>query len=81
MLEAPAPTRLTWEIEPRDGGLSRLRVSHATQDAPRTAAIVSGSRPEAGGGWPYILRDLKALLETGKPAAPRASGGPDAVDA
>jgi len=34
-----------------------------------TAAITSGSVPEAGGGWPFVLSDLKTLLETGKSLA------------
>ena len=32
-----------------------------------TAAIVGGVVAEAGGGWGWILSDLKTLLETGAP--------------
>ena len=32
-----------------------------------TAAIVGGVVAEAGGGWGWILSDLKTLLETGDP--------------
>ena len=31
----------------------------------KTAAQVSGEIREAGGGWSFILSDLKTLLETG----------------
>ena len=60
-------TRLTWEIEGGDDGVSRLTVIHELAGAPRTAAMVSGSLEEQGlgGGWSWILSDLKSLLETG----------------
>lgn len=58
--------RLTWEIEPGAGGITTLTVTHELDRAPKTAAQVSGKIPEAGGGWSFILNDLKTLLETGK---------------
>ncbi|KAA2256326.1 transcriptional regulator [Solihabitans fulvus] len=59
-------TRLTWELEP-EGDLTRLTVTHELPDASGLAVYVSGNAPEgAGGGWPFILSDLKTLLETGK---------------
>jgi uncharacterized protein YndB with AHSA1/START domain len=58
--------RLTWEIEDGGPGISRLTVTHDVEGAPKTAAQVGGQTPDAGGGWPYILSDLKTLLETGK---------------
>jgi uncharacterized protein YndB with AHSA1/START domain len=60
-------TRLTWEIAGGDDGVSRLTVVHELDAAPRTAAMVSGSLEEQGlgGGWSWILSDLKSLLETG----------------
>jgi uncharacterized protein YndB with AHSA1/START domain len=58
--------RVTWEIEPDKGGVTRLTVSHELEGAPRTAIVVAGDDPKAGGGWPWILSDLKTLLETGK---------------
>jgi uncharacterized protein YndB with AHSA1/START domain/DNA-binding transcriptional ArsR family regulator len=57
--------RLTWEIEEGPGGVSRLTVTHELQGAPKTAAWVGGQVPDAGGGWAYVLSDLKTLLETG----------------
>jgi uncharacterized protein YndB with AHSA1/START domain len=58
--------RLTWEIEPGPGGVTSLTVTHELSGAPKTAAQVSGKIREAGGGWSFILSDLKTLLETGK---------------
>jgi uncharacterized protein YndB with AHSA1/START domain len=60
-------TRLTWEIEPGpSGGITSLTVTHEVEGAPRTAALTSGEIKQAGGGWSFILSDLKTLLETGK---------------
>jgi uncharacterized protein YndB with AHSA1/START domain len=59
-------TRLTWEIAAGPGGMTTLTVTHELDRAPKTAAQVSGKIPEAGGGWSFILNDLKTLLETGK---------------
>ena len=59
-------TRLTWQIDQDDEGFTRVSLTHEVDGAPRHAAIVSGSVPDAGGGWPFVLSDLKTLLETGK---------------
>jgi uncharacterized protein YndB with AHSA1/START domain len=59
-------TRLTYEIdEARDS--TRLTVTHELEDAPKLAAMVAGGGESegAGGGWAWILSDLKSLLETG----------------
>jgi uncharacterized protein YndB with AHSA1/START domain len=66
---AEAVTRLTWEIEEDRGGITRLTVTHDVTGAPLTAKMVAGNVPNAGGGWPFILSDLKTLLETGKTLA------------
>ena len=60
-------TRLTWEIEEGTGGVTRLTVTHDLEGAPKLAAMVSGGQEDtgAGGGWSWILSDLKSLLETG----------------
>jgi len=58
--------RLTWEIEAGPDGVTTLTVTHELDRAPKTAAQVSGRIKEAGGGWSFILSDLKTLLETGK---------------
>ena len=57
-------TQVTYEIE-EEYHLTRLTVSHDLQDAPVHAALVNGDVPNAGGGWPMVLSDLKTLLETG----------------
>jgi uncharacterized protein YndB with AHSA1/START domain len=54
-------SRVTWEIEAKDGGTSLLRVVHdQLEGAPKTAAGVAG-------GWMWVLSGLKSLLETGAP--------------
>jgi uncharacterized protein YndB with AHSA1/START domain len=58
------PSRVTWEIEPRDGGYCLLTLTHDQLDgAPKTAVSVSGE------GWMFVLSGLKTVLETGKPLA------------
>ncbi len=64
-MSAEGFTRLTWELEP-EGGVTRLTVTHELDGAPKTAKQVAGELAEAGGGWSYIISDLKTLLETGK---------------
>jgi uncharacterized protein YndB with AHSA1/START domain len=55
------PSRVTWEIEPQDGSVSKLTVVHdQLENAPKTAENVAG-------GWMYILSGMKTLLETGEP--------------
>jgi uncharacterized protein YndB with AHSA1/START domain len=63
-LTAEPLTRLTWEIV-EEMGFSRLTVIHELVDAPVHASMVAGEVPNAGGGWPFVLSDLKTLLETG----------------
>jgi len=61
-------TKLTWEIEEEHPGLCRVTITHDVTDAPITAGMVSvtpGKLDEGGGGWTFILNDLKSLLETG----------------
>ena len=58
---AEPPSRVTWEIEAQDGGVSKLTLVHdQLDDSPQTAASVSGS------GWMFVLSGLKTLLETGE---------------
>lgn len=69
-----ADTRLTWEIEEGNRGVSTLTLIHDLAGAPCTAALADGQHatglPESpGGGWAWILSDLKTLLETGRPLA------------
>jgi uncharacterized protein YndB with AHSA1/START domain len=60
-------TRITWEIEPTTAGFCRLTVIHELEGAPIMAAATSSKVDgEGGGGWAWIISDLKSLLETGK---------------
>jgi uncharacterized protein YndB with AHSA1/START domain len=55
------PSRVTWEIEPGDGGVTKLTTTHDRLEAsPKTAESVAG-------GWMYVLSGLKTLVETGEP--------------
>ena len=60
-LAEEAYSRVTWEIEPQDGGVTKLTVTHDQLEAsPKTAASVAG-------GWEFVLSGLKTVLETGEP--------------
>jgi uncharacterized protein YndB with AHSA1/START domain len=57
-----ATSRVTWEIEPQEGGVCLLTLTHdRLEGAPKTAQSVSGT------GWMSVLSGLKTLLETGEP--------------
>ncbi|MDQ6848786.1 MAG: SRPBCC domain-containing protein [Actinomycetota bacterium] len=73
-LEAEGFTRLAYDIQASDGGVTRLTVTHDLADAPALASMVAGESESAGagGGWAWILSDLKSLLETGSPLVPAA---------
>jgi uncharacterized protein YndB with AHSA1/START domain len=63
-LAGESESRVTWEIDPQEGGFCRLTVIHdQLEGAPKTAASVSGER------WMFVLSGLKTLLETGAPLA------------
>jgi Activator of Hsp90 ATPase homolog 1-like protein len=56
-------SRVTWEIEPQEGGYCLLTLVHdKLEGAPKTAESVAG-------GWMFVLSGLKTLVETGKPLA------------
>ena len=56
-------SRVTWRVEPQDGGVCKLTVVHdQLEDSPATARGVSG-------GWAFIISGLKSVLETGEPLA------------
>jgi len=66
---AEKATRVTYEItQVPDGSCAlTLTLTHELEGAPQLAAIIGGSLEElgAGGGHPWVLSDLKSLLETG----------------
>ena len=57
-----APTTVTWELETMPGGVTKVTVVHA--DFQGETATYSGLQ---GGGWAWILSNMKTLLETGEP--------------
>jgi uncharacterized protein YndB with AHSA1/START domain len=62
-------TTLTYLIEESktQPGVCKLTVTHDVAGAPATGAMIAGAdETGAGGGWAWILSDLKSLLETGK---------------
>jgi uncharacterized protein YndB with AHSA1/START domain len=62
-LAAEETSRVTWEIERQDDGVTKLTLIHdQLEGAPKTAESVAG-------GWMFVLSGLKTLLETGRPLA------------
>lgn len=66
-LAAEGFTRLTVELQPVRGGVTKLTVTHDLTGAPKLAALVAGDceGQGAGGGWHEVISGLKTLLETG----------------
>jgi uncharacterized protein YndB with AHSA1/START domain len=60
-------TRLTYEIEAVPHSATKVTIVHELDQAPGVAAMVAGTSESsgAGGGWAWVLSDLKSLLETG----------------
>jgi uncharacterized protein YndB with AHSA1/START domain len=67
-IAAEGATRVTFDV---DRTTERLTVAHELEDAPQTAAqLATVARIyEGGGGWSWVLSDLKTLLETGESRA------------
>ena len=60
-------SRLTFEIVETGQGFCRLTVTHDVTGKPMMAgATTSKFSTDGGGGWNWILSDIKSLLETGK---------------
>ncbi|WP_432967612.1 SRPBCC domain-containing protein [Dactylosporangium sp. CA-233914] len=61
-------TRLTYELKEGKDGVTALTVTHELGDAPNLGRLMAGEFEEmgAGGGWAWVLSDLKSLLETGR---------------
>jgi uncharacterized protein YndB with AHSA1/START domain len=66
-LQAESYTRLTYEVDEMNGGFTKLTLIHDLTGAPNHAYLVAGDGEleGGGGGWPWVLSDLKSLLETG----------------
>ena len=56
-----APTKVTWELSPMPGGVTRVTVVH--EDFESETATYKGLQ---GGGWAWILSNMKTVLETGE---------------
>jgi len=60
-------TRVTWEILPLPIGYCQLRLTHEIVEAPiMEQSVTSPFNGHGGGGWNWVLSDLKTLLETGR---------------
>lgn len=57
-----APTRVTWELEALSSEVTKVTVVHDEfeGETPTYQGLQSG-------GWPWILSNMKSLLETGEP--------------
>jgi uncharacterized protein YndB with AHSA1/START domain len=66
-------TRLTYEIAEGKGGVTKLTVTHELEGKPQLQVLLSGDMEDtgAGGGWTWVLSDLKTLLEIGTPMDPQ----------
>jgi uncharacterized protein YndB with AHSA1/START domain len=66
-LKAEGFTRLTYEIDERGEQGTKLTIVHELEQAPQLHMLVGGKLEDtgAGGGWAWVLSDLKSLLETG----------------
>lgn len=75
-MSAEGFTRLTYEIEPVGEGVTKLTLVHDLSGAPKLQLLLSGGMESggAGGGWSWVLSDLKTLLETGAPMGVWPSG-------
>jgi uncharacterized protein YndB with AHSA1/START domain len=71
-MRAQGFTRLTYEIEERKNGVTRVTLTHELGDTPALAQLMSGGMEDqgAGGGWSWVLSGLKTLLETGQSLDP-----------
>jgi uncharacterized protein YndB with AHSA1/START domain len=59
-LAAEPESRVTWEIEPQEGGYCKFTLTHdQLEESPKTAANVRG--------WLRILCGMKTVIETGEP--------------
>ena len=67
-LTAEPYTTLTYDIEPEGDNITRVTVTHDVTGAPIHEHQITPGAPklvEGGGGWAWVLSDLKSLLEGG----------------
>jgi uncharacterized protein YndB with AHSA1/START domain len=72
VMAAQGFTRVTYDIEERKNGVTRVTLTHELEGAPTLAVLMSGGMEDqgAGGGWNWVLSGLKTLLETGQSLDP-----------
>jgi uncharacterized protein YndB with AHSA1/START domain len=60
-------TRLTYELSESEDRVTKLTLIHELEGAPQLSTLLAGGLEDrgAGGGWAWVLSDLKSLLETG----------------
>ncbi|MCR2810669.1 MULTISPECIES: SRPBCC domain-containing protein [unclassified Microbacterium] len=63
---AEPATHVRYEVDQLSATRCSLTIVHDVEGAPRLAAVVSGELRDrgAGGGHPFLLRELKRLLES-----------------
>jgi len=64
-VRSEGPTTVTFELADQGNGITKLTLTHVLENAPVTTAQIAGEIEGAGGGWAYVLSDIKSLLETG----------------
>lgn len=67
-MAAEEPSRVTWELDERPGGMTRLTVTHELPPQSAVAALMAGQLEDAGagGGWAWVLSGMKTAIETGE---------------
>jgi hypothetical protein len=67
-IAAEESSRVTWELDDRPGGMTRLTVTHEFPESSVVAALMAGAMEDAGagGGWAWVLSGMKTAIETGQ---------------
>jgi uncharacterized protein YndB with AHSA1/START domain len=67
-MAAEESSRVTWELDDRPGGMTRLTVTHEFPESSVVAALMAGAMEDAGagGGWAWVLSGMKTAIETGQ---------------
>ena len=70
-MTAEPPSRLTYEIM-EGQGVCTVTITHDVTGAPMVAGMVPGGGDPAkgGGGWPWVLSDLKSLWKPARACRP-----------
>lgn len=65
------PTQVAWRLTEYPGEVTKVELTHDLSNAPELGAEFAGGSDPAGGGggWPWVLSDLKSYVETGSAMA------------